>query len=193
MPTATATALDLAYTAIGVNALVAEKLNDVLVARAESLGDRLAPMARRVAPLADKMGDAGRFDEVVGSYQAWATDVQHMVDDMFEVSARVDEAKSRATAHARELRPVLDPKLDRVTGRMPNPLAKLVTEGRDQIWSVLGAPVVVAPAPVATAPVATARPAAARKAGTGKATARKAPARKAAPRKAAPAKRTPAS
>ncbi len=192
MPNATATAMDLAYTAIGVNALVAEKLNDVLVARAESLGDRLAPVARRVAPLADMMGDAGRFDEVVENYQTWASDVQRMVDDLFDVSARVDEAKSRATAHARELRPMLDPMVDRVTGKMPVTLAKVFTEGRNQVWSVLGAPVVTAPAaPVAEKPAP--RKAATRKAAPAKAAARTSAPRKAAPRKAASVKRTPAS
>ena len=188
-PTATANAAaaakDLAYTAVGFNALVAEKLSDVMVAGAETMTDRLAPLTRRVAPLVDRLPESARFEEIVDRYQDWASEVQALVNERFDMAAQIDEAKHRATARAKELRPMIDPVVERMTERMPASVAKAIADSRNQMWAVFGA----APTAKATAPKATAPKAAAPKAATPKAAAPKATAKAAAKK---PATRKPA-
>lgn len=172
----TTTLKDAAYTYVGVNALVLDRVNDVVVDRVEQITDRFAPLTARLAPLTDRFGETSRFntarlETIVERYQGWASDIAGVVDERLDLSANVGIAKRTATRRVRELHGVVEPVLVKVQGRLPEPVAKRVSESRKQAWAVFGAP---APRRSAAASDAAANATVAPK----PATAKKAPARK---------------
>ncbi len=117
---------DSAYTAVGINLLVADKAIETASDISSQMVDRLGPIGENVQDVID------RAEEIVRK-------AGDELDELVSLSAEMNKARKQARKQATAWRKSVDPMAEQFESRLPEDVAAFLADQRSAAWSVVGA------------------------------------------------------
>ena len=124
MASATDTMRDVAYTTVGFNALMFDRIYDVL--EFDKLGERREELFDRMGTVGERFEDA--FEEFMERYEDWTKEV----NERLHLDKELDKARRQARKTAKDLRKRWDPRFVEFEERMPEQVAKWMADQRNR-------------------------------------------------------------